>query len=59
MTKKPFTTRLDDDVLAKAQQVAKAERRSVTALIELALVEYFERHGFTAASPAPSQDEKA
>jgi hypothetical protein len=47
MTKKPFTTRFDPDVLALAQQLAKAQRRSITAIIELALIEYAERHGHT------------
>lgn len=45
MTKKPFTTRLDPDILALAQRIAKIERRSVTGVIELALIEYAERHG--------------
>jgi hypothetical protein len=43
MTKKPFTTRMDPAVLALAQRLAKSERRSVTAIIELALIEYAER----------------
>ncbi|TIQ03827.1 ribbon-helix-helix protein, CopG family [Mesorhizobium sp.] len=45
MPKKPFTTRLDPSVLALAEQLAATERRSVTAVIELALIEYAERHG--------------
>ncbi|RWH58163.1 MAG: ribbon-helix-helix protein, CopG family [Mesorhizobium sp.] len=45
MPKKPFTTRLDPSVLALAEQLAAAERRSVTAVIELALIEYAERRG--------------
>lgn len=45
MTKKPFTTRLDPSVLALAQQLAKTERRSVTSVMELALIEYAERRG--------------
>ncbi|MER9978153.1 hypothetical protein [Mesorhizobium sp. M0085] len=45
MTKKPFTTRLDPPVLALAQQLAEAERRSITSVIELALIEYAERRG--------------
>ncbi|WP_435656318.1 ribbon-helix-helix protein, CopG family [Brucella pituitosa] len=44
MTKKPFTTRLDPQVLELAQQLAKSERRSITAIIELALMEYAENH---------------
>jgi hypothetical protein len=45
MTKKPFTTRLDPLVLALAEQLAATERRSITAVIELALIEYAERRG--------------
>ncbi|MDX8510149.1 hypothetical protein [Mesorhizobium captivum] len=48
MTKKPFTTRLDPSVLALAQQLATTERRSITAVIELALIEYAERRGMKA-----------
>lgn len=44
MVKKPFTTRLDDAVLAVAQKVAESERRSVTSVIEVAILEYAERH---------------
>ncbi|MFK4822880.1 ribbon-helix-helix protein, CopG family [Ochrobactrum quorumnocens] len=44
MTKKPFTTRLDPEVLELAQQLAKSERRSITAIIELALMEYAQNH---------------
>ncbi|MGK9086642.1 ribbon-helix-helix protein, CopG family [Brucella intermedia] len=49
MIKKPFTTRLDIEVLALAQQLADAERRSVTAIIEVALIEYAERRGLKLA----------
>ncbi|MEF2548457.1 hypothetical protein VQ045_14945 [Aurantimonas sp. E1-2-R+4] len=45
MTKKPFTTRLDPSILALAQQLAETERRSITSVIELALIEYAERRG--------------
>lgn len=45
MTKKPFTTRLDPAVLELAQQLAVAERRSITAILEVALIEYAERRG--------------
>ena len=48
MIKKPFTTRLDPTVLALAEQLAESERRSVTAVIELALIEYAERRGVKA-----------
>ncbi|WP_408903841.1 ribbon-helix-helix protein, CopG family [Rhodopila sp.] len=44
MVKKPFTTRIDEDVLLLAQKLAAAERRSVTALIEIAILEYAEHH---------------
>ncbi|TPL38879.1 toxin-antitoxin system HicB family antitoxin [Mesorhizobium sp. B2-4-6] len=43
--KKPFTTRLDPSVLALAERIADTERRSVTAVIEIALIEYAERRG--------------
>lgn len=45
MPKRPFTTRIDDQVLALAQRMADADRRSVTSLIELAIIEYAERRG--------------
>lgn len=45
MGKKPFTTRLDEDVLELAQRLAEAERRSVTSLIEVAIIEYAARRG--------------
>lgn len=35
-------------MLALAEQLAVTERRSVTAVIELALIEYAERRGFKA-----------
>ena len=53
MIKKPFTTRIDEQVLAVAQQLADNERRSVTSLIEIAVLEYAARH----QAPPPSQDE--
>jgi hypothetical protein len=49
MGKKPFTTRIDDEVLALAQQLADAERRSVTSLIEVAVLEYAARRGAPAS----------
>ena len=49
MTKKPWSTRLDEDVLALAQRVAEAERRSVTAVFEVAVIEYAERRGIKLA----------
>jgi hypothetical protein len=45
MSKKPFTTRLDPAILALAQKLAEVERRSITAVIEVALIEYAERRG--------------
>lgn len=45
MTKKPFTTRLDPVILALAEKLAEIDRRSVTAVIEVALIEYAERRG--------------
>ncbi|SFL00079.1 hypothetical protein SAMN04488498_12225 [Mesorhizobium albiziae] len=45
MTKKPFTTRLDPAILALAQKLAEVDRRSMTAVIEVALIEYAERRG--------------
>jgi hypothetical protein len=54
MTKQPFTTRIDADVLALARQLADAERRSITALIEVALLEYAERRGISV--PEKSQE---
>jgi hypothetical protein len=50
MTKKPFTTRLDPAILALAQKLAEKDRRSITAVIEIALIEYAERRGMK--SPA-------
>jgi hypothetical protein len=47
MVKKPFTTRLDEHVLALAQRIADAERRSVTSVIEVALLEYAAKVGIT------------
>jgi hypothetical protein len=45
MSKKPFTTRIDEEVLAIAQRLADSERRSVTSLIEVAVLAYATRHG--------------
>lgn len=46
MKKKPFTTRLDPAVLKLAERLAASERRSVTSLIEIAIVEYAKKQGF-------------
>ena len=53
MGKKPFTTRIDEEVLAVAQRLAVTERRSVTSLIEVAVLEYGARHG---VRPPPRDD---
>ena len=45
MAKRPFTTRIDEAVLALAQRLAEVERRSVTSVIELSILEYAERRG--------------
>jgi hypothetical protein len=47
MSKPNFTLRFDPKVRALAEKVSQAERRSLTNLIEIALVEYAERHGFS------------
>jgi hypothetical protein len=43
MVKKPFTTRLDEEVLEAAQAIAEIERRSVTSVIEVAVMDYAAR----------------
>jgi hypothetical protein len=55
MSKKPFTTRIDDEILALAQQLAEMERRSVTSLIEIAVLEYAARRGGTSSPAAKSK----
>ena len=45
MGKRPFTTRIDEEVLAVAQRLADIERRSVTSLIEVAVLAYAARCG--------------
>ena len=49
MAKSGFTMRFDDDVRAVAEAVAEAERRTLTNLIEVALMEYATRRGFRPA----------
>jgi hypothetical protein len=49
MAKKSFTTRLDTDVLAVAQKLADVERRSVTSMIEMAIIEYAKNRGIDAS----------
>lgn len=55
MVKKPFTTRIDEAIINLAQKMAAAERRSVTSLIEIAIIEYAERRG---EAPPSSGDEE-
>jgi len=43
MAKKPFTTRLDEEVVAVARKIAEIDRRSITSVLEIALLEYAER----------------
>ncbi|WP_244538156.1 helix-turn-helix transcriptional regulator [Mesorhizobium sp. YR577] len=45
MTTKPFTTRLDPVILLLAQKFTEKDRRPVTAVIEIALIEYAGRRG--------------
>ncbi|WP_216856783.1 hypothetical protein [Acidisoma sp. S159] len=45
MVKKPFTTRIDEEVLALAQRIADIERRSVTSVIEVAILHYATERG--------------
>jgi hypothetical protein len=51
MVKKPFTTRLDEHVLILAQRIAEAERRSVTSVIEVALLDYAAKLGIPREPP--------
>jgi predicted transcriptional regulator len=55
MPKKPFTTRIDEEILGLAQRLAEADRRSVTTIIELAVLEYAERRGVKPASVATDE----
>jgi hypothetical protein len=43
MSKKTFGTRLDTEVLTIAQMLADQERRSVTSVIEIAVLDYHNR----------------
>ena len=45
MAKRAFTTRLDENVLEVAQLLAAMERRSVTSVMELAVLEYGRSRG--------------
>jgi hypothetical protein len=53
MGKKPFTTRMDEEVMMLAQRLAILERRSVTSLIEISVLEYAARRGVI---PQPQDD---
>jgi hypothetical protein len=55
MAKRPFTTRIDPEVLALAQRIAAAERRSITAVIEMAVLEYARKRGLTFPEKASVQ----
>lgn len=55
MGKKPFTTRMDEEVMMLAQRLAIRERRSVTSLIEISVLEYAARRGVT---PQPQDDKQ-
>jgi predicted transcriptional regulator len=55
MPKKPFTTRIDEEILGLAQRLAEADRRSVTTVIELAILEYAERRGIKPAPVGPGE----
>ena len=57
MSKQRFTTRIDADVLAFAARLAADERRSVTAIMEIAVIEYGERRGLSLAPQQASDDE--
>jgi hypothetical protein len=51
MVKKPFSTRIDEAVLELAQRLADTERRSVTSLIEVAILEYAGRRETSQQTP--------
>ncbi len=53
MAKKAFTTRLDEAILVLAQRVAEAERRSITSVLEVAVIEYAVKQGFALQTPEP------
>lgn len=46
MVKQSFTTRIDPAIRALAERVAVAERRSLTSIIELSILEYAAKRGF-------------
>jgi predicted transcriptional regulator len=46
MAKAPFTMRLDTEIRTLGETVAKAEHRSLSNVIEAAILEYAEKRGF-------------
>ena len=54
MPKRSFTTRMDEAVLQVAQRVAELERRSVTSVLEVAVLEYGRSKGIEPIAPATS-----
>ena len=52
MAKKSWTTRMDDAVLELAGQIAERERRSITSLIEVLIIERGQQLGL---QPMPEQ----
>lgn len=46
MVNQNFTTRPDPKIRALAECVAETERRSLTSLLEVAVLEYAENRGF-------------
>ena len=59
MGKTSFTTRLDADVLDLARRLAIADRRSVTAVIEVAVLEYGKHRGLFLPQHQPDDDAPA
>lgn len=51
MAKQRFTTRFDEEVLALAERLATSERRSVTSVFEVALLDYAKRDERLSESP--------
>lgn len=44
----PVMSRIDEDLKKRAEVAARKERRSLSAIIEIALGEYLDRHGHVA-----------
>jgi hypothetical protein len=57
--KKPFTTRLDPAILELAERLAELDRRSVTAVIEVALIEFAKQRGLTVSKAGDSAADEA